>query len=247
MMMETVVNDTTGETTTTRVAKKPKMSAASGSGSTNVVSKPRKPNYQVVVYNKIQKKMESHTQKRFQSHYGSKCHSPEVYELLLNVVSEECVSKGYVKTDPKFALSIAEAAFSSLSNNFRVMPRPGYDDDGAFNGALDQLEHIVKAALPKMSPQEKEAAAEWMEELDGVVAAYGIGENYKDDSGRPIEKIVGLVRGEKEEEEEDAKPPPEETANIPPAKKEIAASINKENQGPNYATTKEEEICGILA
>jgi hypothetical protein len=234
--VETVVNETTGETTTTRVAKKPKISA---SGTT--MSTLRKPNKQVV-YNKIQKKIESHKQKKFQSHYGSKCHAPEVYELLSNVVRDECISKGYVETDPKFALSIAEAAFTSLSDNFGVIPRPGYDEDDGFGGALDTLNEIVEAALPKMSPQEKEAAAEWMEELDGVVSAYGIGESY-DGSCRPLEKIVGLVRGEKEEE--DAKPPAEETANIPPAKKEIAASISKENQGPNYTTKKAEEAASI--
>jgi hypothetical protein len=234
-----VVNETTGETTTTRVAKKPKISA---SGTT--LNTLRKPNKQVV-YNKIQKKIESHTQKKFQSHYGSKCHSPEVYELLSNVVMDECISKGYVKTEPKFALSIAEATFSSLSNNFRVMPRPGYDEDDAFGRALDTLNQIVEAALPKMSSQEKEAAADWMEELDGVVEAYGIGESF-DGSCRPLEKIVALVRGEKKEE--DTKPPAEEAPNIPPAKKEIAASISKENQGPNYTTTKKEQECrGVLA
>jgi hypothetical protein len=239
--VETLVNEITGETTTTRVAKKPKMSASGTPMSTL-----RKPNKQVV-YNKIQKKIESHTQKKFQSHYGSKCHSPEVYELLSNVVRDECISKGYVETDPKFALSIAEAAFSSLSDNFRSMPRPGYDVDDAFCGALDTLNQIVEAALPTMSPQEKDAAAEWMEELDGVVEPYGIGESY-DGSCRPLEKIVGLVRGEKEEEEEDAKPPAEETANIPLAKKEIAASSSKENQAPEKVPAKkEEEFRGILA
>ena len=238
--VETVVNEATGETTTTRVAKKPKISASG----TTITTTLRKPSKQVV-YNKIQKKIESHTQKKFQSHYGSKCHAPEVYELLSNVVENECISKGYVETDPKFALSIAEAAFSSLSRNFRFMPRPGYDEDDAFGGALDTLNRVVEAALPKMSPQEKEAAAKWMEEVDAVVSASGMGESF-DGSCRPLEKIVGLVRGEKEEE--DVKPPAEETANMPSAKKDIAASISKENQGPNYTTTKkEEEYRGVLA
>jgi hypothetical protein len=237
--IETVVNETTGETTTSRVAKKPKSVDASSAA--------RKPNYQVV-YNKIQKKIESHTQKKYQSHYGSKCHSPEVYDLLSKIVREECISKGYVETDPKFALSIAEAAFTSLANNFRVIPRPGYDDDEAFAAAVDSLNDIVEAALPKMSPQEKEETAEWLENVNNAVADFGIGDAY-DGSGRPLEKIICLVRGEESEESEDEKPPAKETAPSP-AKKEMAASISKENQGPNYTTgtttTNEKEIRGIL-
>ncbi|KAL7525452.1 hypothetical protein ACHAXR_002886 [Thalassiosira sp. AJA248-18] len=148
-----------------------KRAAAPSSATTNatVAKKPRKtPALSAKrVYTRVQKKIEAVTQKKYQTHWGSKSHSCDVYDLVAEILYAdiEKSDEKYLTNDPKFALSIAEAACTSLTDNFETMERKGYDDSGSWSSIDSSLRRIVEAAKPLLTADEKEAAAEWIEAM----------------------------------------------------------------------------------
>ena len=80
----------------------------------------------------------------------------------------------YLTKDPRFALEIAEAVCTSLTNNFHTMQRPGYDDDGGWSTIESSLQTIAEAAKPILSDEEKGAAAEWIEAMYNETEPYGL-------------------------------------------------------------------------
>lgn len=156
----TSVDSATGKTIEKHVAKKRKKAALSASR----------------VYTRVQKKIESVKQKKYQSHWGSKTHSTDVYDLMSTILHNDVVSsdEDYLTKDPRFALEIAEAVCTSLTNNFHTMQRPGYDDDGGWSTIESSLQTIAEAAKPILSDEEKGAAAEWIEAMYNETEPYGL-------------------------------------------------------------------------
>jgi len=62
-------------------------------------------------------------------------------------------------------LTIAEAACTSLTDNFDTLEHKGYDDSGSWSDISRTLRQIAEAAKPALSPDQREAAAEWIEAL----------------------------------------------------------------------------------
>ena len=89
----------------------------SGGSTTAATTKKPKPSRSQVVYNKIQRKIASaSTNKKYNSHWGSKTHSEDVYELLNETLQKEVASKNnMIEKKPKVALEIAKGAFTALS------------------------------------------------------------------------------------------------------------------------------------
>lgn len=101
------------------------------------------------VYARVQKKIEAVTQKKYQSHWGSKTHSTDVYDLVASILSEVVNSEErYLETKPRFAMTLAEAACTSLTDNFDTMCRKGYDDGGGWEIIDSRLRQIADAARP---------------------------------------------------------------------------------------------------
>eukprot|EP00956_Cyclotella_meneghiniana_P000593 scaffold642_cov75-Cyclotella_meneghiniana.AAC.11 len=123
------VDAVSGEVVEKRVPKKRKKAAPSASR----------------IYTRVEKKIEAVKQKKYQSHWGSKTHSTEVYDLVATILSNDVVrsEEDYLNEDPRFALSLAEAACTSLSDNFHIMQRPGYDDDGGWSIIDSELKTIA--------------------------------------------------------------------------------------------------------
>eukprot|EP00562_Extubocellulus_spinifer_P014695 CAMPEP_0178572300 /NCGR_PEP_ID=MMETSP0697-20121206/18142_1 /TAXON_ID=265572 /ORGANISM="Extubocellulus spinifer, Strain CCMP396" /LENGTH=382 /DNA_ID=CAMNT_0020207005 /DNA_START=152 /DNA_END=1300 /DNA_ORIENTATION=+ len=178
----TVVDAKTGEITEQHVPKKRKKAAPSASR----------------VYTRVQKKIESVTQKKYQSHWGSKCHSSDVYELVATILLNDVVKSEakYLDTDPRFALSIARAACTSLTDHWNTMCRMGYDDYGGWETIDSSLRTIVEAAKPVLSDEERTAAADWIEAMYDSAEPYGV----VDDTD--IMKTVEGLRADDEEEDE---------------------------------------------
>lgn len=181
------VNATTGEVTEKHVPKKRKKAAPSASK----------------VYSRVQKKIESVTQKKYQSHWGSKCHSTDVYDLVATILQVDVVNSEakYLQTDPRFALTIAKAACTSLTNNWNTMSRMGYDDCGGWEIIDSALRQIVDAVMPVLSDEEKESTAGWIEDLHNVAEPYGLVMDTE------IMETVKLLRGEGEKDDADDRKP----------------------------------------
>ena len=156
----TTVDSTTGQVVAKHVPKKRKKAAPSASK----------------IYTRVDKKIESVKQKKYQSHWGSKTHSTEVYDLVGSILQNDIIGseESYLTKDPRFALTIAESACTSLSENFYKIQRPGYDDCGGWSTIDDSLRTIVEAAKPILSAEEKESTAEWIEGLHHAADPYGL-------------------------------------------------------------------------
>ena len=154
------------------------------------------------VYTRVQKKIEAVNQKKYQSHWGSKCHSTDVYDLVGSILYNdiERSEEDYLKKDPRFALGIAEAACTSLIDNFDTMCRPGYDDAGGWSTIDDSLSTIVKAAKPILSAEEREETAEWIEAMYNTANAYSLCDGT--DILSTVESLRGTDDGKKSEETE---------------------------------------------
>ena len=185
----TTVDSTTGKVVEKHVPKKRKKAAPSASK----------------IYTRIDKKIESGKQKKYQSHWGSKTHSPEVYDLVGSILQNDIVrsEEKYLTKDPRFALSIAESACTSLTENFYKIPRPGYDCYGGWDMIADSLREIVEVAVPILSDTEKESTAQWIEDL------HNTGEDYGLSHGHGLMTIVESIRGvdAASAEADDCKPP----------------------------------------
>eukprot|EP00986_Skeletonema_menzelii_P011152 scaffold5669_cov144-Skeletonema_menzelii.AAC.15 len=123
-------------------------------------------------YSRVQKKIEAVTQKKYQSHWGSKTHSCDVYELVANLLTSEAIPN--LTKDPRLALDIAKAAITSLTDNFNTIQRPGYDDNGDLGTIDSSLRTIAEKVKPLLSEEEKEEFAGWIEEWDSIGEPYGL-------------------------------------------------------------------------
>lgn len=177
------VDATTGSVVEKHVPKKRKKAAISA----------------IRVYTRVQKKIEAVSQKKYQSHWGSKTHSSEVYGLVGDILYCDIVrsDEGYLTNNPRFALSIAEAACTSLADNFETMCRKGYDDEGGWSNIDSSLRTIVDAAKPVLSDEEREGTAEWIEALYNVAEPYGL----SDDTD--LMRTVEFIRGSDDEQKSD--------------------------------------------
>ena len=211
--------DSQGQVVAKHVPKKRKKSAPSASK----------------IYTRVDKKIESVKQKKYQSHYGSKTHSPEVYDLVASILRNDIIKseESYLTKDPRFALTIAESACTSLTENFYKIQRPGYDDFGSWSMIDDSLRRIVEAAMPILSAEEKESTAEWIEGLHHVGDDYGL-TMYTD-----LLKTAEYVRGvdAASAEEDNRKPAAEvkegEAVNNVKTGHESAATVNENVANPS--------------
>lgn len=142
----------------------------------------------------------------------------------MQVITHE---NNYLDTDPRFALTFAESAITSLADNFGTIRRPGYDDYGGWSSIDSSLRRIVEAAKPHLSEQECENAANWIEEMHSTADAYGL-MDYHD-----FLKTCEFLRGAGEDKSE------EEGGDSGDDKKPAAADLMPVSVG--VATPKVEE------
>lgn len=128
------------------------------------------------IYTRVDKKIESCKQKKYQSHWGSKTHSTDVYDLVGSILSSDIIGseEDYLNKNIRFALTIAEAACTSLSDNFFKINRPGYDDFGGWSTIDSSLRTIADKARPVLSVGEREKMAMWIEDLHNTADPYGL-------------------------------------------------------------------------
>jgi len=122
---ETITDETTGKEI--QVAKKRKIS----------IPTPKQ------MHSRVSKKMNAVTQKKYQSHYGSKNHSPDVYNLMRTLIKENCVDNKLVDTNPSLAVEMCLGVFHAFDENWHVMVRTGYETN-IFREAIDLFGDVLK-------------------------------------------------------------------------------------------------------
>jgi len=220
--------DAAGRTVEKHVAKKRKKPAPSASKA----------------YDRVAKKINAVTQKKYQSHWGSKTHSTDVYSLVATLLDEVIAHENnYLETDPRFALTIAESAITSLTDNFGTICRPGYDDDGGWSSIDISLRRIVEAAKPHLTEEECEDAAVWIEEMHSTADAYGLMDYH--DFLQTCEFLRGAGEGKSEEKGgdggEDKKP---SAAAMMPVSESVATGklVEENDKKPEAAATESEVV-----
>jgi len=154
------------------------------------------------IYVKVQKKVESVRQKKYQSHWGSKSHATDVYSFIAHTIfDEEIENKGFVEKEPLFALQLAKSALTSLSDNWTTMERPGYDED-YIQCFSSSLEKIIEACISKnlIDEEMRSEHLEWIEKLDSKLEPFGLGCDYGDGDDRFLQHVADILRPRKEGE-----------------------------------------------
>lgn len=166
------------------------------------------------IYVKVQKKVESVRQKKYQSHWGSKTHATDVYSYIAHTIfDEEIENKGFVEKEPLFALQLAKSALTSLSDNWATMERPGYDEDyiQCFSSSLG---NIIEACISKnlIDEEMRSEHLKWIENLDSKLEPYALGCDCGGGDDRCLQRVADILRPRKEDktsmEKENNKDPP---------------------------------------
>jgi hypothetical protein len=178
---EAVTDEATGETT--HVLKKKRKTAATP----------------LRLYEKVCKRIEAVRQKKFQSHYGSKNHSGEVYGLMGTLIQEELLdNKAIITNDPTLALELAKAPFQALYDLWSTMERPGY---GSFEyeNSLRLLDKVLVEIQSRISTEQIEELVRLLENVEACVSGYCI------DEENVMNKVIRTVMPEYSKENRDRK------------------------------------------
>jgi hypothetical protein len=187
---EVVTDETTGETT--QVLKKKRKTAAT----------PER------LYDKVCKRIEAVRQKKFQSNYGSKNHSGEVFGLMGTLIQEEVLdNEEIITSDPMLALELAKAPFQALYDLWSTMERPGYGSF-EFQYSLRLLEKVLVKIQPHISTEQIEELVCLLESVEACVSGYCIHTDYNyetKESKNVIEQVICTVMPEYNKENRDRK------------------------------------------
>ena len=129
------------------------------------------------IYMRIQKKVKSASQKKYQTKYGSRSHAPGVYKMLKDLTEQFCIESNIVVTDSLLAFRVAKAGFKSLHDHWQFMEDPGYGENEC-RDAFEKLEIILKAVKDKLSLQAIEEMVVLLENLNACMSSYCINMGY---------------------------------------------------------------------
>ena len=209
------------------------------SGIEKHVAKKRKPSKPSpsTMYTRIQKKIRSCSQKKYQSHWGSKSHAPDVCSFVHSLLES---LDNYTKTDPKLVVDGCYAIVSSFVENFDDFDRPGYCEN--LDMSVDTIVKYAVDDIPRnlVSSNDLNKLANIIIEWQNVGSSYGIFDGY--DEEFDMKKSANLIRnGRDSEEEEECK----ECKNsapavaVPSAAAIVQAPISKKlNGSPDTAATE---------
>jgi hypothetical protein len=108
------------------------------------------------------------THKKYQFHYGSKGHSPDVYNLMKCLMKEHIIDSEIVDNDPILAVAMATAVFNAFNDNFKAMRRPGYEAS-TFREVFDLYASVLKAAHFFISAEDIKYIVRLLKSIDDSV------------------------------------------------------------------------------
>jgi len=128
------------------------------------------------LYGRVQAKIHAVAQKKYQSNYGSKCHAPDTYNYMRNLLEEQIVDRKILVTDPLLAFAMAKAIFQAFYDHWSYMERPGYETSEFSQGVMGQLEIILTAVKSHLSAHQMEEMVDLLEGIEDSVSRYGLQE-----------------------------------------------------------------------
>ena len=138
------------------------------------------------MYNRVKAKLEAgHTSKKYQSHYGSKDHAPDVYRLMLQLLKEHAVPLLLVENDKKQvrrALDMGTSVFQAFEGYCQELISPGYEPD-VLREAIDEFTKILQVAVASNvlnDPSEMDKLMTMLEVIDASID--GMGRRMKEDA-----------------------------------------------------------------
>jgi hypothetical protein len=140
------------------------------------------------LYEKVCKNIESVQQKKYQSNYGSKNHSSDVFGRLMgSLIHEEVLdNKESMTNDPILAFELAKAPFQALYDLWSTMERPGYGSF-EFGLSLEYLNKVMVEIQPHLSTEQIEELVCLLESVKACVSGYCI------DEANVIEQVIRTV------------------------------------------------------
>ena len=206
------------------------------SGIEKHVAKKRKPSKPSpsTMYTRIQKKIRSCSQKKYQSHWGSKSHAPDVCSFVHSLLES---LDNYTKTDPKLVVDGCYAIVSSFVENFDDFDRPGYCEN--LDMSVDTIVKYAVDDIPRnlVSSNDLDKLANIMIEWQNVGSSYGIFDGY--DEEFDMKKSANLIRNGRDSEEEEECRKPAAAVAVPSAAAIVQAPISKKlNGSPDTAATE---------
>ncbi|OEU10963.1 hypothetical protein FRACYDRAFT_246064 [Fragilariopsis cylindrus CCMP1102] len=205
------------------------------SGIETHVAKKRKPSKPSpsTMYTRIQKKIRSCSQKKYQSHWGSKSHAPDVCYFVHSLLES---LDNYTKTDPKLVVDGCYAIVSSFVENFDDFDRPGYCEN--LEMSVDTIVKYAVDDIPRnlVSSNDLDKLANIMIELQNVGSSYGLFDDYEEFD---MKKSANLIRNGRDSEEEEEYKKPAAAVAVPSAAAIVQAPISKKlNGSPDTAATE---------
>ena len=139
------------------------------------------------MYNRVKAKLEAgHTSKKYQSHYGSKDHAPDVYRLMLNLLKDHALPLIVDVVDDKKqvrrALDMGTSIFQAFEGYCQELISPGYEPD-VLREAVDEFAKILQVAVASNvlnDPSEMETLMTMLEVIDASID--GMGRRMKEDA-----------------------------------------------------------------
>jgi hypothetical protein len=123
------------------------------------------------IYEKVKNLIHAVNQKKYQTQYGSKDHTPDVFMLLRRLFQEHCIDSKIAETDPLTAFDMVKAAFQAFRDHWRTMERTGYGSSDC-QYAMELAGQIFKIIRPHLSPVKIEEMVTLVEAVEVIVRSF---------------------------------------------------------------------------
>jgi hypothetical protein len=129
---------------------------------------PKKPS-PAAMYNRVQNKIQACKQKKYQTHYGSKAHAPEVCDLVQDLLYS---LREYTSTDPKLVVNACYPVVSSFVDNFDQFDRPGYCKE--LESSVDRVVEYANLIRNSVTQEDLDKLADVMMDWQSEGSNYGL-------------------------------------------------------------------------
>jgi len=125
-----------------------------------------------MMYTRVKQKMHAVAQKKYQTHYGSKNHAPDVYYLMKQFVKNHALDQ-VMTENPKLAEEMARSVFQAFYDNWHVMQRVGYETQD-FRDSVDYYGQILTAVRPQLTAAEMNDIMSLLESIETSVRGHDL-------------------------------------------------------------------------
>ena len=116
------------------------------------------------LYTRVEKKLKSSSQEKYESKAGYRRHAGDVYNFMKRLIEEHCIENQLVSSDPMLSLDMCKAIFQAFYDHWEHMLSPSYDSD-VFRQALDLFDDVLLASRSHLSMEQIEEVVVLLESI----------------------------------------------------------------------------------